>query len=146
MSAIAWEPYLGLPPATEAQVAQAEQQLGVKFPGDFREALKQHQGQLPVPRRIESARLAPVGFGPILHVEEQPAHALLQVAKVWRDFYPDIVPIAASGGGSCFAYDFGADEENPPIVFVDHEADPEEEGGLIPVAGSFSELLGRLKD
>ena len=42
--------------------------------------------------------------------------------------------------------DFGADDENPPIVFVDHEADPEEEGGLIPVAGSFSELLGRLKD
>lgn len=52
------------PPATEAQIAAVEQQLGVTFPADYRAFLAIHNGQ---------GYYAPmVGLGPLLEVEEIP--------------------------------------------------------------------------
>lgn len=60
--------------------------------------------------------------------------------------YPNLVPIAATGGGGCFAYDYGASVTAPPIVFINPDEDPGEGRGLAPVAATFSALVGMLRN
>lgn len=147
MPDIAWEDYLGLPPATVVQVEKVERQLGIRFPEDFRRVLIAHQGQNPVPASLSTERLHPVNLGPVYHVLDTPndfaTYAILNAANTWRPHYPGVVPVIDSGGGNCVAYDFTTKE--PTLVFIHHEADPSDPEALIPVARSFADLLNQLR-
>jgi cell wall assembly regulator SMI1 len=151
MSSIVWEEYLDIPPAKDEEIREAEQQLGMTFPEEFKHILKSFQGKTPIPNGIESEEVCKVTFGPILHVlqSEEPVYSIKRAKELWDRYYPNLLPIANSGDGCIFAYDFSSGEENPPVVFVNAEADPEDEDedeGILFVASSLTELLSNLKD
>lgn len=148
---IDWEEYLDVPPASDADIARVEHTLGVTLPDDFRDALRRHQGRLPTRNVLHADAMNPVTFGPLLHVSSTADgyaadYEMTRVAAVWRRLYPKVVPIADNGGGSCFAYDYAAGERQPPIVFLNHEAEPTDPAGKIRVADSFTELLAKLRE
>jgi hypothetical protein len=151
MSLIFWEEYLDIPAATNEDIQRVEMQTKLRFPEEFKEVLSSAQGKIPVPNSIESEDVCKVIFGPILHVlpEEKPSYSVKEMKEFWNKYYPNLLPIADSGDGCIFAYDFSNEGENPPVVFVNAEADPEddEEGeGILFVAHSLTELLSNLKD
>lgn len=151
MTDIAWESYLEVSPqAAEADIARVEQALGVRFPDDFRAALRAHQGQVPAANILHAPPVTDVSFGPLLHVAREADgyeadYAIEAALDTWRIYSPQLVPIADSGGGNVFAYDYAADASQPPIVFVNHEAEPGSAKALTRVAGSLQELLGKLR-
>jgi cell wall assembly regulator SMI1 len=150
MSNIVWEEYLDIPLAKDEEIQKAEQQFGVAFPEEFKQILKSSQGKTPVPNIIESEEVCKVTFGPILHVlsGEEPAYSISRAKEIWGRYYPNLLPIANSGDGCIFAYDFSKDKENPPVVFVNSEADPEDDEDderLLFVAHSLTELLSNLE-
>jgi hypothetical protein len=155
MSLISWEEYLNIPAATDEDIQRVEAQINIKFPEEFKETLKLAQGKTPIPNIIESEEVCEVPFGPILHVlmkVNPPSYAAYSIESVkehWDEYYPDFLPIADSGDGCFFAYDFSKDKENPPVVFVNAEVDPEDDENderLLFVANSLTELLSNLKD
>jgi cell wall assembly regulator SMI1 len=151
MTDIAWEHYLELSPqAAEADIARVEQAFGVRFPDDFRAALRAHQGQVPAANILHAPPVRDATFGPLLHVSRdaegyEADYAIEAAFDTWRLYSPQLVPIADSGGGNAFAYDYGADALRPPIVFINHEAEPGSEKALTRVAASLDELLGKLR-
>jgi hypothetical protein len=151
MRKVDWEEYLNIPTASDDDIQRIEKQIGIEFPEEFKHLLKTAQGKAPIPETVQSGEVKKVVFGPIFHVLEgvKPTYSLERVKKHWDDYYPGLLPIASSGGSGCFfAYDFRKKQENPSIVFVDAEADPEDEDdeGILFVANNLEELLSNLKE
>jgi hypothetical protein len=152
MQQVEWEEYLNIPVASDEDIQQIEDKIGIVFPEEFRQLLKLAQGKTPIPDAIESEEVNEVGFGPVFHVlpDVKPAYSLERVKKHWDEYYPGLLPIASSAGSGCFfAYDFRQEGSNPPIVFVNAEANPEDEEeneGILFVAHNLTELLSSLKD
>ena len=150
MTDIVWERYLEVSPqAAEADIARVEQALGVRFPDDFRAALRAHQGQVPAANILHAPPVHDATFGPLLHVASdadgyEADYAIEAAAETWRIYSPKLVPIADSGGGNAFAYDYAVDAAQPPIVFVNHEAEPGSAKALTRVAATLNELLAML--
>ncbi len=137
-------------PASQDDIERVESVLGVKLPDGFVRVARQHQGQTPELEIIESDELNPVPFGPLLHflanpTKEQAVYGMLQRREKWIGWYPNLIPIASSGGGaSVFAYDYRRDRENPPVVFINSDVPPDDEDAVLFVANSFDELIGNL--
>lgn len=151
-----WEEHVkGLPAASETDLARVEHALGVRFPDDFRALAPAQQGRIPSPRHLPREGRPPLPFGPLFHFAPEDTHprqqgdALLFVAGILREdgYPPQIVPFASSGGGSnaYFAFDFRGRPEAPSVVFVDPDRAPEDPKALMPVAESFTALLGKLR-
>lgn len=63
------------------------------------------------------------------------------------EFFPkNIVAFSDTGGGDMICFDYRADHttDNPPIVYWNHESEPEESVSFI--AKNFEEFLGILKE
>jgi SMI1 / KNR4 family (SUKH-1) len=151
MQSIKWEEYLNIPVATDEDIQQMERQLKIKFPEEYKQLLKLAQGKFPSPRFIESEEVCQVPFGSIFHVLEdvKPAFSIKYMKDIWDEYYPYLLPIADAGSACFFAYDLRKGAENPPIVFINAEADPEDEDqseNILFVASSLNELLSNLRD
>ncbi len=66
---------------------------------------------------------------------------------------PDDKPITiknyvaiSSAGNSVFCFDYSASETNPPIVFIVGDYEASDPRSVIPIAGSFTELLDMLEN
>jgi cell wall assembly regulator SMI1 len=149
MQRIEWEEYLEIPVASNEDIQRIENQLGIPFPEEFKQVLKLAQGKSSIPEVIESEELSEVTFGTIFHVlpEVEPAYSITQKKEIWDKYIPNLLPIADSGDGCFFAYDMRKETENPPVVFINADADPEDESeSILFVASSLTELLSNLKD
>jgi SMI1 / KNR4 family (SUKH-1) len=150
MDGVEWEEYLNIPPASDKDIQRIESLFSIVFPEEFKQILKSVQGKAPFPEIIESEEVCEVPFGPIFHVlsEVKPSYSIEHVKNRWNQYYPNLLPIADSGDGCFFAYDLSEDKEKPPVIFVNAEADPEDEDseGILFVAHNLTELLSNLKD
>jgi hypothetical protein len=151
MRQLEWKEYLNIPVANDEDLRRVESQIGIKFPTEYKQLLKLAQGKIPIPNILGCGDVSEVLFGPIFHVllEVDPMYSLERVKKHWDEYYPNLLPVASSAGSGCFfAYDFQRKKEETPIVFIDAEADPEDEDeeGVIFVAHSLTELLDNLKE
>jgi cell wall assembly regulator SMI1 len=151
MQRIKWKEYLEIPVANDEDIRQIESQLGIPFPKEFKQILKLAQGKTSIPSLIESEEVCQVVFGSIFHVlpEVSPSYSIKSMKDTWDEYYPYLLPIADSGDGCFFAYDLRKGIENPPVIFVNAEADPEDEDqseNLLFVASSLTELLSNLRD
>lgn len=146
-----WKKFIDkdLPVPTPDDFSTLEAELGVKFPDDVRSLISEHQGQVPEKRMIESDELAQVHFGPVLHVDKysnDPCSLRYSFNK-WKEYYENLIPIVRSGQSGCvFALDYQSDKENPLIVFIDANGDPEDKDSILFVANNISELIGNLSD
>jgi cell wall assembly regulator SMI1 len=144
--AIVWEPYLDIAPnASEEDIAQVEQVFGVRFPADYRAALREHQGQGPAPSAFNVGRGNDV-FMVLLPATRRAGdnqYHLLEDYETMRDYIPEgVVPIAETPGGNRICLDYRADADAPTIVHWDHEQD--EDRAIRPIAPSFTALLDAL--
>jgi cell wall assembly regulator SMI1 len=148
---VEWAEYLNISVASDEDIQRIENQLGIQFPEEFRQILKLAQGKTSIPSLIESEEVCKVVFGSIFHVlpEVKSSYSIKSMKDTWDEYYPYLLPIADSGDGCFFAYDLRKGIENPPVVFINAEADPEDEDqseNLLFVASSLTELLSNLKD
>jgi SMI1 / KNR4 family (SUKH-1) len=151
MKSIDWEEYLNIPGASDEDIQRVENQLNISFPEEFKQVLRLYQGKIPIPNGIESEEVCQVIFGPIFHVvsDKESPYSIQHQTEFWHRYYPNLLPIADSGDGCIFAYDFSQGVENPPVIFVNAEVDPEddeEDEGILFVARNLTELLANLKE
>lgn len=149
---IDWEDYVepALADASKEDIDNLEKKTGFFLPDDYKELIIHSQGKCPSRELIESEELAPVPFGPLYHIKEECTEELLSYAVLrkwnkWKDVYSNLLPIADAGGGaSFFAYDFSSNE--PRIIFVNTEEEPDNEDAILFVANSITELIENLID
>ncbi len=115
-------------PATESEIAEAEQQLGEKLPVDYRTFLLEFNAAIPEDNV----------FGKDLNVSVE---RFIPVGKIAThtenvDGFPnEAVPIAEAPSGNFVYFKKGS----PKVYFWDHEIDCDKE-----LASSFSEFLNAL--
>ncbi len=135
-------------PASEEDIRRAEEELRIKLPEDYKNIVKQNQGKSPDPNALKVGRKRTTVFNMLMHFSDDPefrADNILYNNNLLKDFLPEkVVVFADTPGGDFFAFDYRKDASSPLVVFVSHEEPPE--NATIPVAHSFSELLGLLSD
>ena len=149
---ISWEEYVD-PPLGEARIADVshlEAILGVKLPQDYKGLVRRNQGKYPSKETVVCGELSSTPFGPLFHImkkctDEQLLYSVLNKWEKWAKIYEGIVPIADSAGTGCFfAYDYRKSKDNPPVVFVDVEEDPDDDDAILYVANSLTEVIEAL--
>ena len=120
--------------ATSREIEEAEQQLGLKIPLDYRVVLRR-AGWLAIgPQEIW-------GLGPGV-----PKHLhLVRSTQLWRTnqwlgLPGHLLPIKEDGGGNLFCLDCShADRHECPVIFWDHDAEPDNRGNFW--ASTLSEFI-----
>ncbi len=150
-----WEYYLwdGDRPASEADLKRVEGELGVRLPADYWAVVRLQQGKTPDPYRfdfIEDGRPASAAMGPLFHflapgkAGPNENYGLLQNLALRREqLPPGVIPFSEDGSGNQLAFDYRADKDAPPVVFVNHDAQVESEW-ISRLADSFSDFLAGL--
>jgi SMI1-KNR4 cell-wall len=149
MKKIEWKECLKIPVATDEDIHQMENQLKILFPEEFKQILKLAQGKSPIPKLVELGENHTALFRAIFHVlpEECSGYSIKRTKETWDEYFPCLLPIADAGDSCFFAYDLRQESENPPVVFINSDADPDDENeSIIFVASSLTELLSNLKD
>jgi hypothetical protein len=149
MKKIEWKECLKIPVATDEDIHQMESQLEILFPEEFKQILKSAQGKSPIPRLVELGENRTALFRIIFHIlpEGWSGYSIKYTKEIWDEYFPYLLPIADAGDSCFFAYDLRQESENPPVVFINADADPDDENeSIIFVASSLTGLLSSLKD
>ena len=131
------------PVASLADVIRIENEIGFKLPPDYIEVARHHQGQSPTINAHDADGKGSC-LGGLYHF-----HGELNSGRLgWGDIINEgadtlMLAFSRDGGGNFFAFDYGDDpqNENPTVVFWDHET-----GNITKLASSFTEFLGQLKE
>jgi cell wall assembly regulator SMI1 len=147
-----WKPLLR--GASDAQVARAEKDLGVKLPADVKASYRRHNG-------TDDHGFFPDHAGDDVSWYLLPLSAMVGEAEEWAELLDDgdfddskpkagrgvrreawntkWVPFAGNGGGDCWCLDFApaAGGKRGQVIYVSHEMAPRE-----VLARSFREWLG----
>ena len=114
-------------PATETELAEAEQRLGVKFPADYRDYLLTHNG---VKGWFGEVYLELYSVSDVIGSTEAHDHQARQ---------PGLVLIGGDGAGEAVGYDFR--KIPPPVVLVNLVSAGWEDASL--QAPTFSEFMAQ---
>ena len=140
-------------PVREAEIERVQSFFRYRFPDDFIETVRLHNGGAPNPRFVTLPGFPPgdprakVGLDYLLTLLHDGPDPLIRTAA---DLYPylpaGVLPFGGEGAGNYWVFDFRANPEAPTVAFADHESFDPDAGSfdLIPVAASFTELLGML--
>jgi hypothetical protein len=139
-------------PATEEELARAEQELGVAIPAAYRRFLQQANGAEMEPNEVDREKLDdPVGLSvrQLYGVGDHDGRALVRNRRRFQDLPETLLPIGEDVGGNGVAIGVAGDEEGR-VYFKDHEVGlGEGEGttweGVTPLARDFDTLLDALK-
>jgi len=96
----------GRPGATEEEIAQAEQTLGVRFPDDYRAFLRWSDG---------GGGWIGTAYAAFWSTEELPKR---NADYAIPESVPGAVGIGSDGGGECLALDYRANASAPRLVFL----------------------------
>jgi hypothetical protein len=130
----------------------AEQALGIAFPKSYCLVAAEHQGMQPQPDRfdfVEDGEQTESVMGPLFHFldtddpNDLPDYHIVANYRLKRQALPaQVIPFSQDPGGNAIAFDYRKADAEPPVVFVDHEAD--DDNCVWPIAATFSELLEQL--
>ncbi|MDP9072483.1 MAG: SMI1/KNR4 family protein [Actinomycetota bacterium] len=137
-------------PATEAEIAAAERQLGVSIPMEYREFLAQHNGARPVFNYFAGSERWNLGVTDFFGVGSFDDVALLRERVEYQDRVPPwLLPVAETEGGNliCIALE---GEDTGAVYFWFHEGESDEgeppaTDNLYRLANSFKEYLAGLR-
>jgi hypothetical protein len=136
-------------PLSEDMLHGAELLFGVTLPADYRECVRVNHGGHPQPRDF-TVRGVTGSWGSCLAVllsldwrRPENVWSVLAGLAVDGQFPDGLFPIAGDGGGDLLCLDFRGRPAGPAVVYWSHEVGGEE--GVVPVAGSFGELLSFLR-
>ena len=152
---INWSDYVTPSPVVGASdVAIYASTSGMEFPEAYRMVVTAHAGQV-TDRETIAVGAGRTVVGPLFFIDKDRAHpkeaynayAAFDILNEW--FGPDdpnvgrYVPFMSNTSTGYFCFDKSTD--GPAIVFIDIGYDPDEEGAILAVAGSFSEFLDSLE-
>lgn len=130
------------PLADDAAVRAAERALRVRFPADFLEVARAHQGAAPEPARVDLPDGSVTAVGRLLHFEEEPG-----LSNVVHRGFPlqgvlakGIIPFAEDIGGDVFCFNYRKTPEHPTIAYWSVDT------GTVPIAASFTAFVALLHD
>ncbi|MDF2934934.1 MAG: hypothetical protein K0Q90_307 [Paenibacillaceae bacterium] len=123
----------------EASVIEAvEKRLGVIFPEDYKACVRLHNGGYPRPDSFGGEDGDSMVFNNLISFTS----SYLNMGMFVEEFKEDrILPFARDPFGGHICFDYRHTEQNPTVVFWDHE---EGEDFLEPVCETFTALLEQL--
>jgi hypothetical protein len=149
-------------PVTKDEVENDGEKLGVKFPIDYIEVAKDYNGAHVSPKLFQVEGKEKV-FGTLLTYDNEDDEHILEVFNDYMDTLPKkIIPIVFDPSGNLICFDYKEHEDNPIVVFWEHENAWEkemlmqEEGlteeqaeerareNVFYVASTFTEFLNKL--
>ncbi len=114
-------------PVTKDDVTGVGKKIGVKFPLDYIEVAMNFNGAHVSPElfQVEGKEKA---FGILLTYDNEDDEHLLEVFHDFKDTLPQkVVPFAFDPAGNLICFDYKDDENNPIVVFWEHENTGEKE-------------------
>ncbi|ANY65695.1 1,3-beta-glucan synthase regulator [Paenibacillus sp. BIHB 4019] len=151
-------------PVTKEAVEAAAQQLGVEFPVDYIECVLENNGARVSPELFEVAGKEKV-FGNLITYDQDDDEFIVNVFHDYVDTLPEkVIPFAFDPGGNLICFDYQKNNENPSVVFWNHEGAAEKavlinnEGmseeqaeetarrNIFYIAESFTAFLGKLRE
>ncbi|MGG3283315.1 SMI1/KNR4 family protein [Paenibacillus solani] len=151
-------------PVTKIEVENVGEKLGVKFPLDYIEVAMNYNGAHVSPELFQVEGTEKV-FGTLLTYDQEDDEHIIEVFNEYRDTLPKwIIPFAFDPSGNLLCFDYKEHEDNPIVVFWEHENAAEketlmQEEGLSEeqteerarekisyVAATFTEFLDKLHD
>ena|SRR5690554_5221763 len=141
-------------PTNESEIDEAERYLQLRLPSDYRFFLLELNGGKRPSRGVLSYKeidgrtnetLIDTFFG-IGHTTKYNIQDIYDFYESNRRISSSTLPIASDIAGNLVCFDFKK-STNGKLYFWDHELEcaPNEDGNLILLADSFSELLSKLK-
>ena len=151
-------------PVSAEDINKVGKQIGYVFPDDYTECTSFNNGSAVLPYNFEVDGITKV-FGTLLSYDEQSSEYIVKVYRSYVSTLPKgIVPFAFDPAGNLLCFDYKDDENNPIVVFWEHENAGEkeilmrEEGlteeqaeerareNVFYVADTFTDFLDKLHD
>jgi len=129
-------------PINDEIVSKVERSLNVKFPEDYKECVLEYNGGYPKPNvfKFENSEGEAV-FNDLLSFTGD--YSLEAVYESSKSYLPaDIIPFARDPFGNLICFDYRKEDNQPTLVFVDHEVQGEDP--TYPICNTFTELLDKL--
>jgi hypothetical protein len=129
-------------PARPEVIRAAEDELRVPLPADFMAIAAHHQGAAPEPAGIVLPNGWETAVDCLFHFEDSPFTSNILAAGFPYEGVLDkgIIPFARDTGGDLFCFNYREDYDNPSVVFFSTDT------GMLPLAASFTDFIGMLRD
>lgn len=132
---------------SDAQIAQMERLLGVRFPVDFRACVKECHGGTPFPRSFEfydeHGRIVSC-LGILFSFNEDDEESIANTQRMLAgQLPPGVIPFGEDGGGDCICFRFEQLETPPSVVYWHHERPIDV--SITHLASSFGAFIDMLK-
>ncbi len=144
--AVHWEPHLNieLDPVTPDDLAQLEQDWGVKLPEEYKVLVTAYQSMAPIPDVFNVGPRSTNVFNVLLTIKPHEGHEGYSVRRIHEVLKPHIpkgiFPFAETPGGESICFDYRANPVQPKIVLVTVET------FIYPIADSLTDFLDKLHD
>ncbi|KUP34394.1 SMI1/KNR4 family protein [Bacillus atrophaeus] len=147
MQSIKWRKRSTFQEATNSQIKEVEEKLKIKFPTDYKEFIKDHNGCSPIDKKVVLLQDSRESINNLLSIGDptRPIDLLSTIDNVKDRLVDKIIPFATDAGGNLFCFDYRMSSQEPVIVFWDHEiAYEDKESSISYVCDSFTELINKL--
>ncbi|MCM3188777.1 SMI1/KNR4 family protein [Bacillus subtilis] len=147
MQSIKWRKRRTFQEATNIQIEEVEEKLKIKFPTDYKEFIKDHNGCSPIDKKVVLFQDSRESINNLLSIGDptRPIDLLSTIDNVKDRLVDKIIPFATDAGGNLFCFDYRMSAQEPVIVFWDHEiAYEDKESSISYVCDSFTELINKL--
>ncbi|MCY9306847.1 SMI1/KNR4 family protein [Bacillus spizizenii] len=148
MQSIKWRKRRTFQEATNSQIEEVEEKLKIKFPTDYKEFIKDHNGCSPIDKKVVLFQDSRESINNLLSIGDptRPIDLLNTIDNVKDRLVDKIIPFATDAGGNLFCFDYRTSSQQPVIVFWDHEiAYEDKESSISYVCDSFTELMDKLE-
>lgn len=152
MASLEIDPATSGPPLSESRLKSIESNLGLMFPRDFIEVLRRANGGTPLAKFFNHEGDEKVIDRFLSVVDNYKDHELggYDIEVVWsqiEDRLSDsLIPFAALPNGDFLCFDFESNVTGPVVVLWDHERSFTDAPSVSVVAGSFAELVDKLRE
>ncbi|HDR7871966.1 MULTISPECIES: SMI1/KNR4 family protein [Bacillus] len=138
--------------------------MGIKFPKDYIDCAKENHGANVMPYCMDVEGIERV-FGSLLSFDKESSDYIVNDYYNYRATLPNcVVPFGVDPAGNLICFDYKEHEENPIVVFWEHEGAWEKEAlmksegiteeeaeevareNLFYIAADFTEFLNKLYD
>ena len=134
-------------PAEEQDIISIESALSIKFPSDYIECAKKHNGGNPSFQVYDFEGKQEAVFNGLLGLCSKESNFILDVYEDVQDrLVKGVYPFADDPFGNLICFDYRNNTGIPTVVFWDHEISQENrEKAIIPICDTFTELLFKLR-
>ncbi|WP_254843875.1 SMI1/KNR4 family protein [Bacillus cabrialesii] len=119
MKSIKWRKRSPFQEATHSQIEYVEEKLKIKFPTNYREFIKDHNGCSPIDKKVVSFQDSRESINNLLSIGDptRPIDLLITFDNVKDRLVDKIIPFATDAGGNLFCFGYRISSQEPIFVF-----------------------------